>query len=74
MEIRLTAHALDQLEERGITRDEVAAALAKPGWRDEDPWIHRVYRVIEDRGICVLTSKQIMEFHLVVTIYDRPTR
>ncbi|PZC49865.1 MAG: protein of unknown function (DUF4258) [Chloroflexi bacterium] len=69
MDVRLTDHAWERIEQEGIRRTDIDRVLEAPDRRIRDAWVEKYIRAIEGRDICVVVTTRIPTVTLVVTAY-----
>ena len=69
MDFRLSEHALEQMTERGIDRDDIAEVLQHPARSEADEWVEKFYAPVSGRQLCVVVSHRLRTVLLVITAY-----
>ncbi|KAA5805187.1 DUF4258 domain-containing protein [Alkalicaulis satelles] len=80
MKLRLTAHAAERIGARGISTDQIKAALTDPDWTTpdpEDPVLVRYYKAMpvpDGRVLRVVARRESGEHAIVTAFFDRGAR
>ena len=69
VDFRLTEHAREQMTQRGIDRDDVAAVLQRPARAEADEWVEKFYAPVSGRQLCVVVSHRLGTVLLIITAY-----